>query len=689
MAAIETPWVDSMSPTTYPHDDGALAVPAAASTAVPPTVAAFSPTTISGSSLTSRQRSTIIVHRKSPLLVATPPPVTRALAYSHPFLLPLNRLVGLLSWTSGDPWESFLLVAGFWATVLYGDIILLWAGPILVVLGLILAMYSRRYSPLSSTGLTGEKHGGHGEGDGASKHHKSLDEIVETLRTFTTRCNILLEPLLELTDFLSTQRTATSATTRPALISLTMRIVLVTPIWILLTLPPFCLITPRRVILSVGTVIITWHSKPARISRVILWRSLTVRRLCSIITGLQFYSNPYPSDKGSNAASKSSLLSLNPFRRKSDKNNSAANISMKKRRADSSGVRFTFILYENQRRWLGIGWTYSLFAYERAAWTDEHLNPVPQKDEFELPEVESGNARWRWVPGSEWRIDNNPSDVPNKKSSKSAQGTGGNGAGDDEGWIYYDNKWNDGRRGQDGWGRYTRRRKWCRDAELVEISPSSEITPPPSPTLEKGPSPSPSQQNRPKDDDITSETGIKNCPPCDSGKARKRRWFGSSELSRALASSPGSASGLQNSESSSAIPATATGTGASTNASAGTPTTNLASSSCGNIPNVRATSTSNSYSNSHSHYANSFDNAGGTGSSSSRNSLTSRRRGRPGPSSLIGVDTDGESLSRSIRDQEIEEAENVVDRFGNRPGGAAERAERGWGLGDDAHMGLS
>lgn len=30
-------------------------------------------------------------------------------------------------------------------------------------------------------------------------------------------------------------------------------------------------------------------------------------------------------------------------------------------------------------------------------------------------------------------------------------------------------KWNDGRRGKDGWNRWTRRRKWYRDAELVEV----------------------------------------------------------------------------------------------------------------------------------------------------------------------------------------------------------------------------
>ena len=36
-----------------------------------------------------------------------------------------------------------------------------------------------------------------------------------------------------------------------------------------------------------------------------------------------------------------------------------------------------------------------------------------------------------------------------------------------EGWVFYDNKWNNGS-AQDGWGKYTRRRKWCRDAELVD-----------------------------------------------------------------------------------------------------------------------------------------------------------------------------------------------------------------------------
>lgn len=32
-------------------------------------------------------------------------------------------------------------------------------------------------------------------------------------------------------------------------------------------------------------------------------------------------------------------------------------------------------------------------------------------------------------------------------------------------------QWQNGRVGRDGWGKYTRRRKWCRNAQLVEVLP--------------------------------------------------------------------------------------------------------------------------------------------------------------------------------------------------------------------------
>lgn len=326
-----------------------------------------------------------------------------------------------------------------------------WAGPLVLVILLILAMYSRRYSPLSSTGWTGEKLSGQrDQTEGSMKHQKTLDEIVEILTIFTSRCNTLLEPFLALTDFLSTQQTATSATTRPALTTLFIRILLLSPFWVIMTLPPLHIITTRRIILTIGTLILSWHSRPARVSRAILWRSLTIRHAASIITGLSLVGtgHPEPNDKKGPPP-------LPPRHKSQD----VAADAMSKQDARPRSVRFTFVLFENQRRWLGLGWTHSLLAYERAPWTDEHLNPSSSKDTFQLPHVDGASARWQWVEGSEWKV----------------EGSGKGKAGDEaDGWIYYDNKWNDGRRGQDGWGRYTRRRKWYRDAELVEI-PESEM----------------------------------------------------------------------------------------------------------------------------------------------------------------------------------------------------------------------
>ena len=468
---------------------------ATTSTTSTPVYAAFSPSPSSNHSSSSAHhtRRTLLVHQKSPLLIATPPQITRALAYSHPFISPLSKFLGLLSWSTNDPWESFLLVAGFWAVVLYGDVILRFTGPLLMGAGLILGMYSRRYSPLSSTGwasqaaTTDQKSDKNEKSDeakptkkeqqGSSTHHKSLDEIVATLQTFTTRCNLLLDPFLTLTDFLSTQHTATTATTRPALTALFMRLLMVAPIWWALTLPPLRLVTTKRVILAMGTIALSWHSRPARVSRVILWRSKSIRKAAALITGLTFETPPRQGldansgDRTAHAAAKKVALNRN-----------------KKK----EGIRFTFALYENQRRWLGIGWTGSMLAYERAPWTDEYLNSSTPKDTFELPEVQGGLAKWRWCPASEWTVedDSSPSEREAEKrkraTSEGAKTEGKNkeGEGDEErGWIYYDNKWTNGRRGVDGWGRYTRRRKWARDAELVETTPSMDATPIASPRL--------------------------------------------------------------------------------------------------------------------------------------------------------------------------------------------------------------
>ncbi|KAM6534827.1 hypothetical protein FALCPG4_004450 [Fusarium falciforme] len=510
MAAFDTPWLSHLgsSPMSSRDDASLGASPPSyeshpSTGGAPPTYATFSPVTLSANTPSrSSRRSTILVHQKSPLLLATPPQITRALAYSHPFLLPLNNLAGLLTWSTGDPWQSFLLVCFFWAVVLYGDVVVTWAGPVMVGVALIAGMYGRRYSPLSSSGWaeprsqhrapasqgatqTGEashqkgkpsiseKQSKHVRGNSEvtnTKHQKTLDEIVETLKEFTGRCNVLLEPLLDMTDFLSTQRTPTSATTRPAVTVIFMRLLIITPIWIALTVPPWRVITTRRVILVVGTIILTWHARVMRVSRAILWRSSMVRRLAAGITGLQFDTpeKPFRKDlevaatKGSERVAQESELT----KALGKSSSFSTNHGRRNGHAKTAGVKFTFIIYENQRRWLGLGWTNNLFAYERPAWTDEHNNPVPAKDDFELPEVEDGSRmEWRWVQNGRWRVDG----VTDDQGAVDYDGEEGK-----NGWIFYDNKWQNGQRGQDGWSRWTRRRKWYRDAELVEVDQSQD-----------------------------------------------------------------------------------------------------------------------------------------------------------------------------------------------------------------------
>lgn len=357
----------------------------------------------------------------------------------------------------------------FWAVVLYGDVVITWAGPVLVGVALIVGMYGRRYSPLSSSGWTdirgqnagtkgtnqnagessqqngkanaGEKQSKHVRGNSEvtnTKHQKTLDEIVETLKQLTGRCNVLMEPLLDMTDFLSTQTTPTSATTRPALTVIFMRLLIITPVWIALTVPPWRVVTTRRVILVAGTIILTWHARVLRVSRAILWRSSTVRRLASAITGLQFDTpeQPFKKDlakaakKGQDRVAQQQESELTKALGKAS--SFQTNHGRRNGNAKTAGVKFTFIIYENQRRWIGLGWTNNLFAYERAAWTDDHNNSVPAKDDFELPEVEDGSRmQWRWVPGTRWRVDG----VSDEHGPVDYDGNEGK-----NGWIFYDNK---------------------------------------------------------------------------------------------------------------------------------------------------------------------------------------------------------------------------------------------------------
>ncbi|KAK9455863.1 integral peroxisomal membrane peroxin-domain-containing protein [Dipodascopsis uninucleata] len=415
MAAFETPWLLSMS------NPAAQAVPSAGNvSAAPPSTGLSStvPTYASFVGPDSRH-----VQQTSPLLAQTPPTVTKALSQAYPYIVAADRVVALLTWTSNDSWASFLVVASWTAIVLHWEFLVRYAGHLLAVGGIAGYVYL------------------HGSVDKEQEEHPTLDAIVHTLTTLTMRTEMFFSPI-----------TSLSLTTRD-ITRLLFTVLFLSPLYIVLT---FYIMSPRSMLLMAGVFVLTYHSLPARVTRTILWRSRTTRLLTFYLTGLDFsrtrqshsivplsaqptnISTKSESDSGAFAPTYATSLA-------SDVVNSLRNNPLDKHHSKDA-VRFTYIVYENQRKWLGIGWTANLLAYERTAWTDEFLNECPGLDDFTLPDSEGTGMKWRWV-DTQWRVDDSN--------------------GDEEGWIYYDNTWKKPTK-EDAFGKYTRRRRWIRNAELVE-----------------------------------------------------------------------------------------------------------------------------------------------------------------------------------------------------------------------------
>ncbi|KAK9339690.1 integral peroxisomal membrane peroxin-domain-containing protein [Lipomyces starkeyi] len=367
--------------------------PAAAQAAAPAGAPFGSPTTALSSSPTY---ATFVapgsshIHQTSPLLAQTPPAVTRALSLAYPYIVAADRAAALLTWTSSDIWASFLVVAAWSGIVLHWETLVQYGGHLLAVGGVAAYVYF------------------HSAVDKEQQEHPTLDAIIHTLTTLTTRLDMFFLPVTNL-----------SLTTRD-LSRLLFTTLFLSPLYIMLT---FYILTPRIILLLVGVFVLTYHSLPARVTRTILWRSRSARLITFYLTGLDF----------SRRKRSRSIALVRP-----------SNAHVQNQHAD--GVRFTYVVYENQRKWLGIGWTANLLAYERTAWTDEFLNECPSPDEFTLPDAEGTGMRWKWV-DNQWRIDESN--------------------GDEEGWLYYDNTWKKPSK-EDAFGKYTRRRRWIRNAELVE-----------------------------------------------------------------------------------------------------------------------------------------------------------------------------------------------------------------------------
>ena len=361
-----------------------------------------------------------IVH-STPLLNSTPPTVSKALVKLYPYLILCNEILSLVTWTGDDVWKSVLMVICYITTVLYFQVVVRYFGHFLFV-GLLWG-----YSALDNFV------------EDTIKEKPTLDDIVHVITCVYTKADLLLSPL--------------SVWTTNDIKRLLLTMAFLSPIYVIVSIFIF---SSQKLVLILGIYLLTYHSSWSRVTRRLLWKLKIVRLLVFYITGLDLSGvNKHQGGIFAAVHKKVKKLSSNSL--------SAADAD------DGKPIRFTYVLYENQRRWLGIGWTANMLTYERSSWTDEFLNEAPSPEQFKLPEEASGMA-WRWVDKT-WRLDMT-NDGAIQLSSSRPKTTAS--PGKDDGFIYYDNTWKKPST-EDSYSKYTRRRRWIRTAELIRTDSLSTV----------------------------------------------------------------------------------------------------------------------------------------------------------------------------------------------------------------------
>lgn len=373
----------------------------------------------------------------SPFLSLTPPSVAKALIRAYPYLLIVNKALLVATWTNDDYWVNAVIMCLYTFWVLYFETLMTWMGHLILVL--LVVMYSMLNKKImEETNL-----------------RPTLDDVIQALSTTCIKADILLTPVTFM------------ALTAYDIKRLLFTTVFLTPVYFVVT---FLLISPRTIILVLGLYLLSYHLSFMRVTRKMVWKLKIARILSFYLTGLDF------------SQARNSSLFAAAFAKVQK-----AGSELPRQGGFSNPVRFTYVIYENQRRWLGIGWTSNLLSYERASWTDEFLNESSSIENFELPNAENslssvllpatedptlGAARWRWV-DKRWRLDlTNDGAItlaPGKRSKTTVLPTS------DEGFIYTDNVWKK-LSTEDLYSKYTRRRRWIRTAELIFAYPGANVS---------------------------------------------------------------------------------------------------------------------------------------------------------------------------------------------------------------------
>lgn len=334
------------------------------------------------------------------------PILSSVLSKAFPYLLLFDNVLEIITWTNDDTYSNFLILIGYSILVLYWKYVSLIILPILMSLTFAYIIWS-----VNSIVF-----------DTKYNEKPTIDEIIYTLHNITVRFEMLFRPFkkhdLKWKNY----------------VRILFVTGLLTPIHIAITK---YIIHPQRFIWLTGLFLLSYHSSWSWSIRKLLWRSVYVRILVFYLTGLNIQLIQNNDGKETNYSFDNILTDFKIIDKKIE--------SPTKLRQ-----RVRFEILENERRWVGLGWSKFLLPNERSAYCFENsFLPIPNLKDFEFPVFENDlyNYNWEWCDNN-WTLD--------KEFNK----------GKLEGWRYCDNNW-DNYEFIDGFSKFTRTRKWIRQATLV------------------------------------------------------------------------------------------------------------------------------------------------------------------------------------------------------------------------------
>lgn len=371
-------------------------------------------------------------------LLVDNPMLASALSNIFPYLLFIDNFLEIVTWTNGDPYQNFLIVVLYSILVLYWHSLKLWVLPLLsatvfssIVWNTNSVIYDSKF---------GEK--------------PTIDEVLLTLHNITVRFELLLRPAGRL-NF-----------TNKNYLKMLAGAIVFTPIQVVLSR---FLVSLNVYLWLCGVFVLTYHSPWSFTARRLLWRSAYLRRAAFYLTGLDI--KVARNDSLLHKKSSHSTISRTHSPAPEDVEQPSANVvqmvnnftTVRKQIVSPTQLKQTvrFDILENERRWLGLGWSKFLLPNERASFCYETLmqsSPDPQLDEpFEFPIFENDlyTYQWQWM-DDEWTLD--------LEFNRSRYKTG---------WVYYDSNWGTPSY-EDGFSKYMRTRKWTRRAILL-IDKQAEV----------------------------------------------------------------------------------------------------------------------------------------------------------------------------------------------------------------------